>query len=43
MRNGVKIGIHIYLALYRCSKDGDLVLDQFAGGETTLVETELLN
>lgn len=43
MRNGVGIGIHIYLALYRCSKDGDLVFDQFAGGETTLVEAKLLN
>lgn len=43
MRNGVEIGIHIYLALYRCSKDGDLVLDQFAGGGTTLVEAKLLN
>ena len=29
--------------LLRYSKDGDLVLDQFAGGGTTLVEAKLLN
>lgn len=27
----------------RYSNEGDLVLDQFAGGGTTLVETKLLN
>ena len=29
--------------LLRYSKEGDLVLDQFAGGGTTLVEAKLLN
>ena len=29
--------------LFRYSKEGDLVLDQFAGGGTTLVEAKLLN
>ncbi len=29
--------------ILRYSQEGDLVLDQFAGGETTLVEAKLLN
>ena len=29
--------------ILRYSKEGDLVLDQFAGGGTTLVEAKLLN
>jgi DNA modification methylase len=29
--------------LLRYSKEGDTVLDQFAGGGTTLVEAKLLN
>jgi len=33
----------ILLSLLRYSNEGDLVLDQFAGGGTTLVEAKLLN
>lgn len=35
--------VSIYTSPYIGSKDVDLVFDQFAGGGTTLVETELLN
>ena len=48
MGNGVVIGHHISQEIprniiLRYSQPGDLVLDQFAGGGTTLVEAKLLN
>ncbi len=45
MQNGAGIGRRTFQAniILRYSQEGDLVLDQFAGGGTTLVEAKLLN
>ena len=44
MLNTAEIGHHIYQnILLRYSQEKDLVLDQFVGGGTTLVEAKLLN
>lgn len=45
MQNGAGIALH-YIPrniILRYSQEGDLILDQFAGGGTTLVEAKLIN
>ena len=37
------VAVHSKNIILRYSQEGDLVLDQFAGGGTTLVEAKLLN
>ena len=45
MPNGAVIGHHIFLEIccFVIRQEGDLILDQFVGGGTTLVEAKLLN